>query len=506
MNHSTIDGRFAEQVRRTPERIALEGTAHAAPLTYLELDRCANRLAAALARHGVTQGAPVLLMLPRCSNAVIAMLAIVKLGAIFVPLDPNYPAAVKHAYARDSAARHAIAAAGDDTLRESGLSVIHVAHLANDGSADDAEDADAPPPAASHGGDAPAYVMFTSGSTGKPKGVVVPHRGVVRLVDRPNYIAIQPDDAFLLLSPITFDASTFEIWGALLNGARLVVYDGAIFDPNAVSQLIREQRVSVMWLTAALFHLVVRRYPAMLTGVRVLLAGGDVLHPDAVNAALDAFPDITVVNGYGPTENTTFTCCHVMTRDNRPDGVVPIGTPVTGTSVHVVRGDGDLASVPDGQEGELYAGGDGVALGYLNQPDATRAAFVPDPSGPGRLYRTGDIVRRRADGALEFVGRRDRLTKIRGYRVSLDEVQQLVARLPCVEECVVQVREDPNGEKLLVATVQTNEQRDNMPAFIRGELRKLVPGFMIPDAIAVCAELPVNANGKVDRVRLASPI
>ncbi|WP_175902513.1 amino acid adenylation domain-containing protein [Burkholderia seminalis] len=500
MNPSTIDGRFAEQVRRTPERTALAGTEHTAPLTYRELDRCANRLAAVLVRQGVTPGASVLLMLPRCANAVIAMLAIVKVGAVFVPLDPNYPDAVKHAYARDSAARHAIAADGDNTLRALELSVVHVADLAANGSADD------PPPVASHGGDAPAYVMFTSGSTGKPKGVVVPHRGVVRLVDRPNYIAIRPDDAFLLLSPITFDASTFEIWGALLNGARLVVYDGAIFDPNAVSRLILDQRVSVMWLTAALFHLVVRRYPAMLTGVRVLLAGGDVLHADAVNAVLDAFPGIAVVNGYGPTENTTFTCCHVMTRDNRPDGAVPIGTPVTGTSVHIMRGDGDLTAVPDGQEGELYAGGDGVALGYLNQPDATRAAFVPDPSGRGRLYRTGDIVRRRADGTLEFVGRRDRLTKIRGYRVSLDEVQQLVSRLSCVEECVVQVREDPNGEKSLVATVQTSEQRDNMPAFIRGELRKLVPGFMIPDAIAVCAELPVNANGKVDRVRIASPI
>ena len=500
MNLSTIDGRFADQVHRTPERIALAGTQHAAPLTYRELDQCANRLAAVLARHGVTQGASVLLMLPRCANAVIAMLAIVKLGAVFIPLDPDYPDTVKHAYARDSAARHAIAAAGDDSLRYLELSVLHVDDLSADGPISD------PPPVASHSGDAPAYVMFTSGSTGKPKGVVVPHRGVVRLVDRPNYIAIRPDDAFLLLSPITFDASTFEIWGALLNGARLVVYDSAIFDPNVVSLLIRDERVTVMWLTAALFHLVVRRYPAMLTGVRVLLAGGDVLQADAVNAVLDAFPDITVVNGYGPTENTTFTCCHVMTRDNRPDGTVPIGTPVTGTSVLVVRGDGDLTAVPDGQEGELYAGGDGVALGYLNKPDATRAAFVPDPSGPGRLYRTGDVVRRRADGALEFIGRRDRLTKIRGYRVSLDEVQQLVLRLPCVEECVVQVREDRNGEKSLVATVQTNEQRDNMSAFIRSELRKLVPGFMIPDAIAVCAELPINANGKVDRFRLASPI
>ncbi|MGS0894403.1 amino acid adenylation domain-containing protein [Burkholderia stagnalis] len=498
MTTTTIDGRFAEQVRRTPDRVALAGAA--APLTYRELDRCANRLASRLAGHGVALGAPVLLNLPRCTNAVIAMLAIVKLGATFVPLDPNYPEAVKRAYADDSGARHAIATAGDHSLSELGLTIIDVDDLAASGTDD------APPPTATHGSDAPAYVMFTSGSTGKPKGVLVPHRGIVRLVDRPNYIAIRPDDAFLLLSPITFDASTFEIWGALLNGARLVVYESAIFDPNVVSTLIRKQRVSVLWLTAALFHLVVRRYPEMLTGVRVLLAGGDVLHAEAVNAVLDAFNGITVVNGYGPTENTTFTCCHVMTRENRPHGTVPIGVAITGTSVYVLGGDDDLAPVPDGQEGELYAGGDGVALGYLNKPDATRAAFVTDPSGYGQLYRTGDIVRRRPDGALEFVGRRDRLTKIRGYRVSLDEVQQLVSRVPCVEECIVEAREDPSGEKTLAATIQTREQYDNLAGFIRSELRKLAPPFMIPDIITVCAALPLNANGKVDRNRLGSPI
>lgn len=503
MTLMTIDGRFAEQVRRTPEHVALVAAGAAAPLTYRELDRCANRLAARLAGAGVAPRAAVLLSLPRSVDAVIAMLAVVKLGATFVPIDPHYPDAIKRTYADDSGARHALVAAGDASLRDTGLSIVEVADLTAV-AADRADDA-APPPA-SHDGDTPAYIMFTSGSTGKPKGVVVPHRGVVRLVDHPNYIAIREDDAFLLLSPITFDASTFEIWGALLNGARLVVYEDAIFDPNAVAALIRERRVTVLWLTAALFHLVVRRNLGMLDGVRVLLAGGDVLKPEAVNTVLDAFDGITVVNGYGPTENTTFTCCHAMTRANRPAGSVPIGVAITGTSIHILDGAADDPTpVADGQEGELYAGGDGVALGYLNRPDATHAAFVPDPSGRGLLYRTGDVVRRRPDGALEFVGRRDRLTKIRGYRVSLDEVQLLVSRIPCVDECIVQVREDANGDKILTATVQTREPRDDLPGFIRGELRKLAPPFMIPDTIAVCAQLPLNANGKVDRNRLAGP-
>ncbi|WP_323121955.1 amino acid adenylation domain-containing protein [Burkholderia alba] len=499
MSYPTVDRMFAAQAQRTPERVALIGAT--ARLTYRELDLCANRFARRLARHGVQPFSRVLLCLPRSVDAVIAMLAVAKLGATFIPLDPKYPDAIKRTYAQQSGARHALTSgAAEAALRDAGLAVIESIDLANP--AGEHDDSPLRPP--SHTADAPLYIMFTSGSTGKPKGVVVPHRGVVRLVDRPNYIEIRADDAFLLLSPITFDASTFEIWGPLLNGARLVVYEDAIFDPNAAAALIRQERVSVMWLTAALFHLVVRRYPDMFAGVRVLLAGGDVLNAAAINQVLDRFEDITVINGYGPTENTTFTCCHAMTRANRPAGSVPIGIAITGTQTHVLDGDvDDLTPVADGEEGELYAGGAGVSLGYLDAPDTTRAAFIPDPAGAGLLYRTGDIVRRRADGTLEFVGRRDRLTKIRGYRVSLDEVQVLVSRVPGVEECVVQVHEDPNGEKTLTATVQSREQRPDLSSFIRGELRKLAPPFMIPDAISVCAQLPLNANGKVDRGRLA---
>jgi acyl-coenzyme A synthetase/AMP-(fatty) acid ligase len=215
---------------------------------------------------------------------------------------------------------------------------------------------------------------------------------------------------------------------------------------------------------------------------------------------LDAVPGISVINGYGPTENTTFTCCHVMTVDNRPVETVPIGRPIGGTQVQIL--DSDLQPVADGCEGELFAGGRGVALGYLDAPEATRAAFLPDPSGHGLLYRTGDIVRRRGDGPIEFLGRRDRLTKIRGYRVSVDEVQAVIARLPGVEECVVKVREDAAGEKYLAAVIQARDEPPDMPAFVRTELRKQVPPYMIPDTITVCAQLPLNANGKVDPNRI----
>lgn len=255
-----------------------------------------------------------------------------------------------------------------------------------------------------------------------------------------------------------------------------------------------------MWLTAGLFHLVARRFVGMLAGLRVVLAGGDVLSAAAIGAVFDAFPSITVINGYGPTENTTFTCCHVMTADRRPTGTVPIGRPIAGTDVRIL--DAALREVPDGEEGELCASGLGVALGYLNAPDATRAAFVDCPATGSRFYRTGDRARRRADGVIEFLGRSDRLVKIRGYRVSLDELQSVLAGIPGVEEALVKVSEEATGEKRLSAIVQSGRAEPDMKAYVRRELAQRVPPFQIPDDIRIFQHIPLNANGKLDRHRL----
>lgn len=493
MTSTSVNRLFTSQARLAPEALAL--SSGDTRLTYGELERCANHLARRLVDSGVRPRDRVLLCLPRSVDAVIAMLAIMKTGAAFVPVDPAYSDAIKRGYASDSGARHALARAADAAaFRDGALGVID----ADDLSA--ARDDEGPEVDAGHDGETPVYVMFTSGSTGRPKGVIVAHRGVARLVRETNYIRITREDTLLLLSPITFDASTFEIWGALLNGARLAIYEDATFDPNAVSRLIAREQVSVMWLTAGLFHLVARRFVGMLAGLRVVLAGGDVLSAAAIGAVFDAFPSITVINGYGPTENTTFTCCHVMTADRRPTGTVPIGRPIAGTDVRIL--DAALREVPDGEEGELCASGLGVALGYLNAPDATRAAFVDCPATGSRLYRTGDRARRRADGVIEFLGRSDRLVKIRGYRVSLDELQSVLAGIPGVEEALVKVSEEATGEKRLSAIVQSGRAEPDMKAYVRGELAKRVPPFQIPDDIRIFPHIPLNANGKLDRHRL----
>lgn len=491
MNAATISASFARQAALTPDAIALVGATQR--LSYADLQRRANAAAHRLAATGVRPGDHVMVCLPRSVDAVIAFLAILKAGAAYVPVEPSYSRQLKHDYADTAAARHAIVAADDrvsfadaPSIRVLDASVLFATQALDGADIDLARDANAA-----------AYVMFTSGSMGRPKGVQIAHRGVVRLVCDTNYIHVKATDRLILLSPLAFDASTFELWGALLNGACLVVYQQPLFDPNAVARLIEAERVTILWLTAALFHLIVRTSPGMLAGLRVLLAGGDVLRPDAVNAVLDAWPDLTVINGYGPTENTTFTCCHPMTRANRPAGSVPIGHPVTGSQVYVL--DEHLRPVPDGEAGELCTSGLGVALGYLPRAGAAGAAFVPWHDGT-LLYRSGDQVRRLADGCFMYLGRRDRWLKIRGFRVSLDEVQAALAALAGIEECRVEVGRDSNNERRLEAFVQVQQPEEDLAPRIKHALRQRVPHFMVPDTITVCAQLPLNANGKVGRM------
>jgi thioesterase domain-containing protein/acyl carrier protein len=342
--------------------------------------------------------------------------------------------------------------------------------------------------------------MYTSGSTGDPKGVVVTHRNVARLVTGQAYVEFGPDEVFLQMAPLAFDASTFEIWGALLHGARLVLYPAGSVDLSVLRATLERNGVTTLWLTAALFHQVVDLDVGALGGLRQLLAGGDALLPDRVSRAMRALPGVQLVNGYGPTEATTFSCCFDATSGVPFDDSVPIGRPLANTSAYVL--DGNLEPVPIGVPGELCIGGDGVARGYLNQPELTAERFVPNPFGEGRLYRTGDLVRWRPDGQLEFLGREDRQVKVRGFRVEPGEVEAALVAHPGVREAAVVAPRDQDGARRMTAFVVAGDGVGE--AELRAHLAGRLPAYMVPATLASIESLPMTPNGKVDRAALAA--
>jgi amino acid adenylation domain-containing protein len=352
-----------------------------------------------------------------------------------------------------------------------------------------------------------ACVMFTSGSTGGPKGVAVLHQGITRLVRATNYATFSEDDVFFQLAPLQFDASTFEIWGALLNGAELVIAPPHGLTPDELSACLRRHGITTLWLTAGLFQLMVDTQLDALIAVPQLLAGGDVLSPSHVRKFLEASPAGVLINGYGPTENTTFTCCHRMTVPPAPGASVPIGRPIANTEVYVL--DEFLQPVPIGVPGELCCGGAGVARGYLKRPELTQEKFIanPLPEAPSpRLYRTGDLVRWRPDGNLEFLGRRDQQVKLRGFRIELGEIESLLQAAGGVRECVVVAREDQPGDKRLVAyLVPLDRQAVPAEAQLRHFLQQQLPEYMIPAHFEILSALPLTPNGKVDRRALPVP-
>ncbi|MCB0164083.1 MAG: amino acid adenylation domain-containing protein [Anaerolineae bacterium] len=492
--NATIQRLFEAQAQQTPEAVALvfEGT----PLTYRDLNHKANQLAHYLQSLGVKPGDLVGLCLERSLDVVVATLAILKAGGAYVPLDPHYPherlafmladtqisVLITHQSLREQLPPFEGHLVSLDTLWPD-LEPNSTANLTVDGAAEDL-----------------AYVMYTSGSTGQPKGVCVTHRNVVRLVKNTNFACLSPEETFLQFAPISFDAATFEIWGPLLNGGRLVIFPPQKPSLELLGQFIAQQRITTLWLTAGLFHQMVDHQLDQLQGVRQLLAGGDVLSAPHVHKVLNQLPQTRLINGYGPTENTTFTTCYPIPTDWPEDMAVPIGRPIANTEVYIL--DNHLQPVPVGIPGQLYAGGDGVARGYLNRPELTAEKFIANPFGPGRLYQTGDLARYRPDGNIEFLGRMDNQVKIRGFRIELGEIETVLSQHPAVEQSIVMAREDTPGDKRLVAYVVGAEA--SVPD-LRQHLQQKLPDYMIPAAFVLLESLPINANGKVDRQALPAP-
>ncbi|HEU0054938.1 MAG TPA: amino acid adenylation domain-containing protein, partial [Longimicrobium sp.] len=437
---ATVDALFAQAAATAPEAVALawEG----GRMTYAELDERANRLAHHLRRAGVAAGTRVGVCLERGPEMVVATLGALKAGGAYVPLDAAYPAERLAFMLADSAVPVLVTES-----RLAGRLPAHDARVIRVD--DDAAAIAAESSTAIHAGtdsEAAAYVMYTSGSMGRPKGVEVPHRAIVRLVRGQDYVSIDPSDVFLQLAPASFDAATLELWGPLLNGARLALHPAGQPSVESIGRALAEHGVTILWLTAGLFQLVVEERIEVLRGVRQLLAGGDVLSVPHVRRVLAELPATALINGYGPTENTTFTCCHRVVEAPREGESIPIGRPIANTYVRVL--DAGMRPAPVGVPGELYAGGAGLALGYLNQPELTAEKFVADPFAPGaRLYRTGDRVRWRADGTVEFLGRVDTQVKIRGYRVEPGEIEARLLEHAAVREAAVVVREDTVGDR-----------------------------------------------------------
>jgi amino acid adenylation domain-containing protein len=493
---------FEEQVERTPSAVAVafEGQ----ELTYCELNERANQLAHYLRDLGVGPEKLVGLCLERSVELVVGVLGILKAGGAYMPLSMDYPRPRLEFMLQDAAVdflltQHHLL----DRLPVSGRHVFcldtqagHLRELARSN------------PPGSVTAENLAYIMFTSGSTGKPKGVEIRHTSIARLVFGTNYATFGPDRVFLQLAPVAFDASIFELWGALLHGAKLVIAPDGLPDFQQLEDLIQQNGVTTLWLTATLFNQLVDQCPEALAGVAEVLTGGEalsVLHIRRAQKVLGAC--VQLINGYGPTESTTFATCYRIPPVVPPGTEsIPIGRPIGNTQVYVL--DEHRQPVPVGVPGELYLGGAGLARGYLNRQELTAERFVANPFSDhphSPLYRTGDRCRWRADGELEFLGRLDDQVKLRGFRIELGEIEAVLHEHPAVAQSVVTLREDAPGERRLVAyCVLTLNAKLNV-AELRSHLSSKLPNYMLPSAFVALDALPMTPNGKVDRRVLPAP-
>lgn len=487
---TTIHQIFEQQVAQTPEAIAV--VFGETKITYSELNRRANCLATRLQKLGIGCDVPVGVYMERSLEMVAALLAVLKAGGAYVPLDPSYPAERINVMIADTQA--------PVILTQSKLqSALATSKWNAKILCVETEAFTEKPEITTRAADT-AYIMYTSGSTGTPKGVAVQHRAVVRLVKNTNYASFTPDETFLQLAPISFDASTFEIWGALLNGGKLVVMPPEVPTLEEIGRAIAEHGVTTLWLTAGLFNAMVDERVEDLRPLNQLLTGGDVLSVSHVRKALDALPNTRLINGYGPTESTTFACCHTIQTDEALDRSTPIGRPINNTTVYIL--DANLKPVPIGASGELCIGGDGLARGYWRREQLTAEKFVTDPFSRGsKLYKTGDLACWRNDGVIEFLGRKDSQIKVRGFRVEPGEVEAALKQQPGVRDAAVVAGEDARGEKRLVAYVVGPASHEKL---LLG-LRKSVPDYMVPSVITTLTALRRTANGKLDRSALPIP-
>ncbi|MGW2397465.1 non-ribosomal peptide synthetase [Kitasatospora sp. NPDC001664] len=491
---------FAEQVRRNPQELAVEGPE--LRYTYAELGALAERFARGLAAAGIGPGAVVGVVGRRGPEACAALLGVAYAGATYLPVDAKLPAERVHGMVADAGAVALVRLPGAGRLAGAAVPVLRYQEVLTAG-----QEAAADTPFALPEGQAAAYVMFTSGTTGRPKAVAVPQRGVARLSVANGFFEPGPGDRMLHAATLSFDASVLEFWPTLLNGACLVPVDSEVLlSAPELQRVVRERGITALFLTTSIFHRIAQERPETFAGLRHVLTGGEALRADAARRVLELGRPQRLVNAYGPTEAACVATAQLITAVPDGAGGVPIGRPIADTVCHVLREDGGPAA--DGEEGELYIGGPGIATGYLNDPQESAKRFLTfggtDGGEPERLYRSGDFVVRRPDGTLEYRGRRDDQVKVRGFRIEPEEVRRALTAHPDVTDAVLVAVED-GTTRSLAAYVAIRAGAAPTAARLRAHLAERLPAFMLPATLTLLDRLPLAPNGKVDRAALPAP-
>ncbi len=503
---------FEAQVARTPDAIAV--IAGEVQLSYRELNRRANQVAHYLRQQGIAPDTPVAIFMDRSLLLVIGILGILKAGGAYVPLDAGYPKARLQFMLEDTQApvlltQQRLLAA----LPETRTTIVC---LDTDWAAIAMHSESNPSPVTT--GEHLAYLIYTSGSTGQPKGTAIPQRAVTRLVFDTNYVQLTATDCIAQVSNVSFDAATFELWGALLHGAKLVlIHKNIALSPHEFIAQLRQHKVTTMFLTTALFNLLSREVPDAFRTLKTLMFGGEACDPNCVREVLRNGAPTRLLHVYGPTESTTFASWHLIETVPSDATTIPIGRPLSNTTLYVL--DRHLNPVPVGIPGELYVGGDGLARGYWQREELTAERFIAVQLAVGswqlaagtdhrqlttdnfRLYKTGDLVRLLPDGSLEFIGRKDQQIKLRGFRIELGEIEAALLQHPAVQECALLVTENQSQDKRLIAYFVASTAAP-LPEELREFLQQRLPDFMLPSAFCRLDELPLNPNGKVDRHQL----
>lgn len=480
-NESSIISFFKDQVKTTPNNTAL--VYKEVSFTYSELDIISNQFSHYIEKQYLLNDEDLIaVLLSKSEWQIISILAILKAKCAYVPIATDYPENRIHFILDDTNCKLVITEeeiakflnVQSEYSEIKTISQLSLSHL--------------------------AYVMYTSGSTGVPKGVLIQHAGVIRLVKDSNYIQLTANESLLSTGSFSFDATTFEYWSMLLNGGKLVLCDENELLSDDLSKIIKQESINIMWFTVGLLNQLIDENIELLHGLTTILAGGDKLSPVHINKLKSYYPDLEIINGYGPTENTTFSLTHKIEKVNSHN--IPIGKPITNSSVYILDKNNQL--VPKMAVGEICLGGTGLSRGYLNQPELTHEKFIAHPFHENkRLYKTGDLGRSLKDGTIEFLGRKDNQIKLRGFRIELGEIENVLSQYESVNSSLVIVHDDSIGEKVLVAYITVSNPINVKD--IKHWLSALLPSHMIPAYVEVIDSFPLTVNGKIDRSKLALP-